>query len=328
MRILLIMAAILSFEISIGNYVFRRVSDVKIETSWKTLGDTAEIILPNLKALLDEKSEGGGIKGGDQVTIKLGYNDQLNTEFEGFVRRVEPNVPLKILCEDYLYLLKRQNLSMSWPSVSLKEVLQFIIKDTPITLSGRVPDVKLTKFRLNQVNGATALDKIKKELGLFAFLRGKVLYVGFGYLEPESLNGNSVLFEYGKNLVETDLTYREAKDTLLRVKAVSILKDNKKLTVEFGDTGGEQRTLYFYNISDKATLEKRAREELNRIKRDGYEGKITAFGLPYVTHGDVVSYADPTYPERAGRYVVDEVAIASGQNGYRREIALGLKLND
>lgn len=61
-------------------FIVRRFSEVKIETSWKSLTDTAEITLPrNVKGFKVSEL----LKEGDAVEILLGYDGNLKPEFSG-----------------------------------------------------------------------------------------------------------------------------------------------------------------------------------------------------------------------------------------------------
>ncbi len=346
------MLGVLWFKVVVGGYVFRRVAEAEIETSWRTLGDTAKIQLPNLKALLDARAEGGGIKGGQKVEIWIGYLNEdlrgkapkdidqrltekgtMHLEFEGFVRRIEPNVPLVLECEDYLYQFKRTAIDRAWKNTTLLGIARDLVAEvnrqtkSGITLDEKqVPDSKIEKWRCARVNAAEALDKLKEAYGLFAYLRGKQLYLGLAYLDEKEKRRRAVRYEYGKNIIETDLTYRRKEDVRLQVNAIGILPDNKKIEVKLGDGEGERRDLVFYDIRDKATLTKLAQNTLNSQKMDGYEGGFTTFGLPFAQHSDVADYADPRYADRDGRLVIDRVTVSAGSGGFRRKIKLGLQL--
>ena len=97
-------------EIKIGSVSFKSVHDVKIKRSLYDLMATATIKVP-VTAALKHSGEppthietAQAIKIGDKVEIKLGYDGILNTEFVGYVKRLNYKVPLEIECEDEYYL--------------------------------------------------------------------------------------------------------------------------------------------------------------------------------------------------------------------------------
>lgn len=309
------MAFTLTCNIEIGAYRFRQVNEVKIESSWQQLADICTIKLAKLGDRLKE-----AINEGDPVKVILGYEGKYEgVEFEGFVRRKNPNIPYEIECEDSVYPLRFINLSNSWRSTTLEEVVNYIIDGTGIELIGELPEVKFAKFRLNQLNGAQALQKIADEYGLAVYFRGNKLFAGLAYTDDQG----EVNYDFSRNTIDTDLQFRKAEDVKLKVNAVGILKNNTKIEVQTGDSEGDQRTLHFYGVTDKATLEKLAKEEIQKYKYNGYDGDFNTFLVPRCVHGMTANVLDPEFPERAGSYHVDKVVTTFGMNGARRNITLG-----
>ena len=300
--------------------VSRAVNHVKVESSWQMLEDKATVKLGDLKGQL-----GSIIKAGFEIKIELGYQGVYEgVEFEGYIKRVKPTVPMELECEDSLYLLRKKNISKAWKQTNLKELVRFIVAGTGIEVSGKLPEVNFEKFRLDNVNGADALNKLKEEYGLVAYFRGKQLFVGLAYSE----NPGAVKYNFHQNIPfdGMDLTYRTEEEIKIKVVAKSILKDNTQIEVEAGDKDGEQRTIIRYNIKDKKQLKQLAEDELKKFKFEGYEGKLTTFLVPYATHLMTATIEDPEFPERSGKYILDKVTTTYGTEGARRIIEPGLKI--
>jgi translation initiation factor IF-1 len=232
------MAYYLSCEITIGQYKLTGVNEVVINTSWKTLGDTCTIKLPNFARYEGKQTKlEDRIQHGDKVTVKLGYNGKLQTEFVGFVSEILPKTPFELRCEDSNYLLKRSNLiSKSWRSITLKEVLNFLLTQIkqPLQL-GEIPEITLAPFRLEKVTVAQALQKLKENYLLTAYFRGTTLFVGLPYTEPmENMVGGRAKFDFQKNIAKDDLVFKKKEDVRLKAKVINILRDNKKIEVEVG----------------------------------------------------------------------------------------------
>lgn len=323
---------VLGAKIEIGNYTFNQVHKVTIVKSVDLLSDTAEINLPmsamfgNQEVGFERKQLEQEIKAGDAVTITLAYKDVIETvEFIGFVRWVKPNAPtVTIECEDIIYTVRQKQINKNFGSTTLKKVLNYIIEDTNLKLAGDIPDVNFDKFLLKNVNGAQALQKIKEEYGLYIFIDdNQQLYAG---LRQTKNIGENQIYNLYKNVVTHDLRFRKAEDVRIALKVVGILKDNSKIEVIVGDTTGEQRTLYKYNISDKAQLKSIGEAELSDMKYTGYEGSITSFLTPFCTRGYNVDIQDKNYPDRTGTYFVPKVTTTFGTSGARRKIELGTKL--
>ena len=94
---------ILNSNIRIDKYSFNRVNEVTITEDLNKIGTNATIKVP-LTARLQKQGKftaevesAKAIKVGDKVTIQLGYNGTLKTEFEGFVRNIQATIPLSII---------------------------------------------------------------------------------------------------------------------------------------------------------------------------------------------------------------------------------------
>ena len=323
---------ILDAHIKIGAFEFKQVNDIKIVKSVDLLSDTAEIRMPitalfgNNQAGFERKRLENEIKAGDPVSITLAYKGVFEKEeFKGFVRWVKPNVPtITIECEDIVYKVRQKTINQNFRKTTLKEVLQFIIAGTGIELDGNIPEVGFDKFLLKDVNGAQALEKIKEEYGLFIFVTDEnKLFAG---LRQVKNIGQEVNFDLYRNVVQHDLKFRRAEDVRIALKVIGVKKDNTKVTVVVGDTTGEERTIYKYNISDEATLKKIGEAELSDLKYTGYEGTITGFLIPFTTRGMTVNIYDDNYPDRTGSYFCPKVTTTFGTSGARREIELGSKV--
>ena len=81
-------------EITIGQFRFSGAHEVRIKQSLHSIVNTATIQIPSVaKIIRDGKMNPKGIitgkqfNDGNEVTIRLGYNNDLKTEFKGFVKR-------------------------------------------------------------------------------------------------------------------------------------------------------------------------------------------------------------------------------------------------
>ena len=77
-------------NITIGNYQFESVNSIEIERSSRSLIDTAKILLP-LEAVFannTKQSLSKVVKKGDSVIIQLGYGNDIETEFQGYINSI------------------------------------------------------------------------------------------------------------------------------------------------------------------------------------------------------------------------------------------------
>ena len=321
---------ILDGEIQIGKYVFRNIHEVEITKSVEELGDTAVIKLPTrfkIKANGEQKYTEETIKVGDLVVIKLGYeNKYWGEEFRGYVKKINPKTPLEIHCEDAIWLLRRKNITKSWETTTLKEIVNEVIKNTPVKMSRFMmnQDMKLDKWIIRNANGAQVLESLKKDLLQSVFIddEGK-LYVG---LQQLTNIGQKVIYDLNYNLVENNLEFKTKDERKIKVKYTYIGKDNKRKDVEVGDSDGEQRTYHTSVISDEKELVKMAQAEIEKLKYDGFDGDVVSFLIPYATRGMKAVLIDKEHPNREGSYFIKKVTVTYSLNGARRKVELGTKL--
>lgn len=303
-------------EVTIGDLKFNYVHAIDIKSSWKTLNDECHIMLPNQKDMLAAINS---MDAGASVTVKLGYNGELETEFEGYVKSVSANHPYTITCWDGMWNLAQQEVTKSWESTTLKEVVQYLVGDATVS---DIPDVTLAPFKLNRVTKAAALQKLKDEYGLVAYFRGTKLYVGLAYYEQGL---GEYVYHFEKNIAKRDnrLEFKRKEDIKLKVKGVSILPDNTKIEVNAGDSDGDLRTLHFYDLTE-AELKRQVVDKVNLMKYSGYRGSFMAKGQPRPVHGGTAKLLSDLYPERNGSYLIDEVHTTfNGNTGFSRKITLG-----
>lgn len=311
-------------KITVNQFVFDYVCEVEVSSSWENLTATAKITLPNKLKFQGRNLASGSqalFKKGDYVKIELGYAGRLiesvNTVFEGYISAIKPESPLVLECEDAMWLLKQSSITKSWKSVSVKQLLSEI---QPLVFD--CDDITLGQFRVTRVTAAQILDELKDKYGLYSWVRnGKLISGKVGTW----LGGNKRKFVFQEDIVSSELQYLRKEDIKIKVKAISIMPNNTKIEVEFGDTDGELRTLNYYNLS-KADLEKVAKKEAERLRYEGYRGSFTSFLLPQVQHGDTVILEDKKFPDRKGSYLVKSVTTTFGQGGGRQKIEIDRKV--
>ncbi|WP_448529200.1 hypothetical protein [Raineya sp.] len=319
-------------ELQIGKFTLDAFSSAKIISS-RTLGDTAKIVLGDIGRKQKFRES---VKVGDKVLLRMGYKGYpMRTEFEGYVSEISPNVPFEVECLDEIFMLRREELrspkgklGMSWKKTTLKEVLQYTTQGYTIEMKD-IPDVVLSPFVIEPyANKAQVLKALKEEYGFDVYFRGNKLICGLGYTE---IIKEEPIYHLQRNVIETDLVYRKKEDTKIKLKAISIQKDNSKVEVEVGDKEGEQRTWYAESPIVEKSKEKikeklkiLALAQLQKYKYEGYSGKIKTFGVPYATHSMVAEIRDDMFPERKGKYFIEEVETeVSVSGGFKRTITFG-----
>jgi hypothetical protein len=131
---------------------------------------------------------------------------------------------------------------------------------------------------------------------------------------------------FQEDIIEDDLEYLKRDELTFKVKAISMLENNKKIEIEVGDPSGEQRTITKYNLS-KEELKKVAEREIETLRYEGFRGKFKTFLQPVMYHGDEIELIDKDLPERNGVYLIEGVDYEIGVSGYFQIITLGAKIS-
>lgn len=319
---------VLEAEIVIGEFRFRTIHEVEITKSVDELADTAVIKLPTrfiVRQSGQEKYTEEVIKPGDPVKITLGYDGKYSgVEFEGYVKKVSPKIPLEIHCEDAIWLLRRKNISKVWQKTNLRNVLQEVVAGTALKLAGNLPEIELEKWVIKNANGSQVLQKLKEEFGLTIFINDQnELYCG---LKAGTNIGEVVKYDLNYNLVENNLEFISKEERKIKVRYVYQAPDNKKKTVEVGDPDGELRTYHTSVVSSEAKLRELAEAEIEKLKYDGFQGDVKSFLVPYATRGMKAEVIDQDHPNMEGSYLVEKVVVSFGSGGARRTVNLGMRL--
>lgn len=298
------------------------VTGVEITRDTEKLTTEAKITLP--KKMKWDGSANIPVRRGDSVRISLGYDDNLQLAFVGYVRDVGFKTPIVITCEDDMFKLKQMPAAKkAYRSVTLETLL----KDQGITYRLNIMgEQSLGAYRVTADTVASLLDKLSEQ-GVRSFFRYEngepVLYCGVLF---ERDSTPSQVFKTGLNIIsDQSLQQQKAENMRLRVKAVSLMPDNKKIKVEVGDADGEHRTLHTYNKTE-SELRAWAEQEIKRLKRDGLTGSFTTFGASLVDCLDAIGLIIDG--KKAGVYQVKKNVIKYGTSGYRQEITLGLRVGD
>jgi hypothetical protein len=302
--------------VNVGGLDIPFVHKLVISQSWKSITQTARLFFPD-KIRVDGTPLRDVLKPGQKVVIYLGYYGELHKEFEGYISRVHPKVPLEVELEDEMYNYKRVPVSKSWKNLKLKELITELMPQVEI---GKVADVALGTVRVNKSTPAKVFEDIKSKFGIpFYFHAGK-FYAGLPYLNESRI----IDYDFDNTVIKNDLVFKSNEEFRIQVEGISNKTDGQKLRFKTGDPDGELRTLNYLDISE-AELKEAVERDFKKLKFDGYRGNFTTWGYPRIYQGAVAKIIDPGYPERAGNYYSDTVETEFGLAGYRRKIELGPK---
>jgi hypothetical protein len=298
-------------RITIGKLRFPVCSSIKIEESIQELGNTATIVLPRNYGTINGKGILEYIKKGDKVLIEFGYDGDYATEFEGYVRMINAEMPLQIECDDAFYLLKQNNWIKSYESVTLKALLQEIITGFQV----EAPELTLKKFQLDNVSSYLALRKIQQEYGLYTRIIGNKLHVGFSY-DWQGKGTTPFIYHRQKNVKASNLKWKRMEDVNVKVKVEWMDENRKKKYIEVGTTskGAKVEKVTYGGVSE-AEAKNIGRARLKTFVYDGFTGSFTGFCYPRVHAGDAVTLQDNVNPDKQGTYLLSRVTITYDESG-------------
>lgn len=306
--------------------VCTQINSGSIETSWKLLTDTCEIILPRKVRFFDQNKVRDVFRRGDFVTVSWGYNGENKEEFRGYITEVAADIPIRIKLEDEMWKLKQMPVNFSHPNIGLTDLLKALLPGYKIdALEG----VTIGSVRFPQTTVSEVLDKLKQDpWNLNSYIKtvyGESVLVCGKYYSDDS-DVEKVKFHLERNCVSSSLNYIRKDDIQILIKGVSTQTNGSKIEVEFGDKNGQQRQLTHYNKT-KQELEILVKLDYEKYKIDAFDGSFTAFGTPSVKHGQKVELESTLYEDRNGVYYIEGVSKTFGRDGIRQEIKLGEKTN-
>ena len=314
----------MDWQITVGNYRVAMVDSIEIHKSVDLLADTAKVVLPGSaynKAFRIEQQ----IRRGDRINIKLGYNSDLVSEFDGYLLSIDSDDgSLTFNCEDDLFLLRKAVPDKEFKNVTIKTVADYLISSIGVKLKVVCTlSIDYEKFVISKATGYDVLKKIQEETKGNIYLKNGELHIHPPYIEK---SGN-VDYSFQHNIESSDLKYVRKEDKNIEVIVKSTGKDGKKKEVRFGTTGGDQTVVDGYGLTE-ASMKKRAEIEFNLRLFDGYEGSITSWLIPYVEPAYSAKIVDEDYEYKDGIYYVNSVTTAFDANGGSRKVEMGKKLGD
>ncbi|MGB1294860.1 MAG: hypothetical protein ACPG6V_05220 [Flavobacteriales bacterium] len=317
-------------KVQIGQVVFDSVHSINITQDVKKLSDKAIVKIPraytkaNINGAeenLKDKNVTDFISVKDSVKIWLGYNDELELEFSGFVSKIGADYPLIIECEDRMFLLKQSNFIKVFKSCKLSELVSFIAPTVKLNIEA---DFSLGKFEINNQSAFRILERLKKDYGIHSYFKDDVLNVGFA-ISLKPLDTHKLILNRNVRSIASNLKFVKKEDLQLLVRYISRQKNGETFTGEFGDNSGSIKEIRIPNI-DQQELDSLAEADYKSSSFDGFQGVIPTFGLPKTSAGDAVEIIDTRHSERSGIYFIDGVKITFDSSGFKRKNHLGLKL--
>ena len=320
----------LTHNITIAGRRLRLLEKVVIHRSVENLADTATITLPAYRLrhpiTLKDKDGQDQIHEGDTISISLGYDDQLETEFTGYIDDIITSQnSIEIRCMDPLWLFKNTSVKdEAHGKIKAKDLLNHICQqvDPNITVNCDY-DFTYDKFIIRKATAYDVLTKIHEEIKADIYFEDGTLHLHPPY---SVVNEKTVKLDFARNIESSDLKYIRAKDRKIEV-VVTIKKPNgDKVEKKYGTDGGQKIALISPS-EDALEAQNIAENEYNSRCFEGYEGSITGWLIPYVQPAMAILLHDDDLPERDGKYYVVATETTYSKNGGQRKITLGRRLS-
>ena len=163
---------VLNSDVTIGKFRFTGAHEIIINRTIHSITETATIVLPSIarivrngKASTETIITGNQFTEGDAVTIRMGYNGQMQTEFSGFVKSRDLQMPLVIECEGYSWLLRRNKINTFCSSITIRDLLQLAISgiDSRFKIDVQcTSDITLNNVQVGNKTGFEVFNDIEK----------------------------------------------------------------------------------------------------------------------------------------------------------------------
>jgi hypothetical protein len=314
----------MTWEITVGKYRLRALDSVSISKSIENLADTAVITLPafraNVALRIDDR-----IAEGDPVTIRLGYDDRLETEFKGYLNRISADGgSLKLECEDELYLFRRPLKDEVLEKKSLKNLLAAVVAQTDSKVKIDCDfDFEYEKFTIFKADGLDVLKKIQDETKADVYFADGTLHLHAPY--SRVINDAPAVFDFSRNIEKADLKYMTLKHKKIEVEVIYLNDKGQRTTKSFGNKGGVKETIMLKAAGEKEA-QGAAENTYARLAFDGYEGGFTAWLIPRVEPCFKIELRDTQHEYKNGVYFVVGTETNFSSAGGARTVKLGRRL--
>lgn len=326
---------ILTSDISIEDNKDVKASKITWKSEVGSFIDSCTIELPRISYLknkieqqtqdLDKERESSqktdyAFKEGDKVSVFLGYNKDNKKRFQGFIKRVNMGIPVRLECEGYGYQLYDVIFDKSYPSVTVRKLLEDLTVRTNIVLSKEIPDIPLKNVRFKNVSGIKVLEWLKDECKLAVYFNANEIFVGTLYGKVQ----NKVKVRVGWNTVKDDDFKQKEVDKNTKI----VIKEKNDKGVVNTTKSDQKKGSHEKSLKVKAGIPAQFLKQIaNRLQTKenykGYEGSITLFLEPYAIKGMVLELDGGMYPDKTGQYFIESVSGEFGASGGRQTVTLG-----
>ena len=322
---------LMTADIKFEGFKAVKPSSLKWNLSIDNISDTATIVIPAMCGLVDKDNNysivqtGLILKEGLRVEIYAGYDGENDLQFKGFIKRINFKVPMEIECEGYSYQLRRCMINKTFGKTTVKEVLNYLLAGTDITLSDKCPaNIVFEKQTFYNYTAIQVLEYLKEKYLLTVFFEFDKLYVGW----RATYNAGKVKLRLNWNVIKDDqLLFSTYTGSTVHIEMESRAKDGTRKKKKAGNVlkPGDVKKVKTL-IDDDGDKELAANDLQLQENKKGFTGGMLAFLKPFIRPGMTVEIIDKKYEERNGSYFIDTVDGSFNTSGGRQNIKIGFGL--
>jgi len=291
---------------------------IQIEQSVQTLTSTARIELPRefyqavnyVGKNIDfaRKNILEFIKVGLSVKIELGYNGDLQTEFQGYITKIDADIPLILECEDEMYILKNaKKITKHIFKGRLNDILTAIIPSKYEIKLGE--EYSFGAWVIDNATPYEVLTELQEKVGIRAYFENKnTLNVGMTVdFKPQI----SHKYNFNNNVRSTsELKFQQSENKKLEVTISSKQSNGGTRTLSIGEDGGDTKTVSIPNLS-QSEMRLWAEKIYESRQRAGFYGVLSGWCYPRTKAGESLEIVRPYYKDKHqdGRYFIESVQI-------------------
>lgn len=324
-------------RITIGDTIqFTQCASIQIEQSVEVLSNNAVVELPReFRNAVDSVGKSINISGksilnfmnrGDKIKIEFGYDDDLQTEFEGYIKIIGAETPLVLECEDEMYQLKKApKITKFIKSGKLIDILKAVI---PANYNIEYnADYHIGKWLIESATPYNVLEELREKAGIRAYFKdSKTLCVGMVVdFKSEKVHN----YNFSENVRRgSDLKFMQAeKPFYLTVESKQA--NGSIVSVSKGEKGGNETSIKLWPNLEKTELQKWIDARFKVAVLDSFQGSLNGWCYPRTKAGESLQIYRPYYTDRHqdGRYFIQGVTInVNGSDGIIRQNQIGYKL--
>ena len=283
---------------------------------------------------------------GNNVTIKMGYENDLYIMVMGVITSLEPSFfssetpTIRIQGQDPSFdYLKRSTPARTFRDKSYSVIAEIIAEEAHLSSEvDNVENYRTTTQKNNNENYLTFLNRLKKEVGYELRLLEQTLY----FIEPRDDRDEILTLELGKDII----SFRPVMNTTDVVTEVEVRGHNpadpgnpiigratagSERSQESERTRGSQiveerhrstkRVITNVTVNSQEHADSIARAELNRAANTFITGDLECIGIPKIRAGEAIRL-EKMGVRFSGKYYIIGATHTINASGYRTKISV------